>query len=112
MVLLAVALLMLREPSASRAAAETVVIGARTPWRVHFVVGRNIYRGQDKNQLMITHGNGGRVPYDADMKRFSPMPPKGWTQPRFDDACWARYTPDDLVDFLGDYAAPAADWRG
>ena len=96
--------------TAALAAAETVVIGPRTPWRVHFVVGRNIYRGQDKNQLMITHGNGGRVPYDADMKRFSPMPPKSWTQTRFDDACWARYTPDDLADFLGDCAASAEDW--
>ena len=66
-----------------------------------------MYRDQDKNQLMITHGNGGRVPYDADMKRFSPMPPKSWTQTRFDDACWARYTPDDLADFLGDCAAAA-----
>ena len=94
--------------SASRAdAAETEAISARTPWRAHLVVGRNILRHKDK--VMITQGNGGIVPYDADMRRFSPLPPKDWTQPQFDDACWARYTADDLADFLGDCTARAAD---
>jgi hypothetical protein len=86
---------------------ETLLVGPQTPWRGHLVVGRNILR--EKEKILITHGNGGIVPYDADLRRFSPLPPKHWTQPQFDDSAWARYTPDDLADYLGDCTAAAAD---
>jgi hypothetical protein len=88
-------------------AADTEVTSAQTPWRGHLVVGRNILHHQGK--LMITQGNGAMVPYDADLGRFSPMPPKGWMAADFDDSCWARYTPGELAEFLGDCTAMAAD---
>jgi hypothetical protein len=114
--------------------AEVELIDARTPWRAHLTLGAQLRRkAQELTLTSRQQGNcrwetppdsrsicvtklGGRNPTKETIKLddrngfFSPLPAADWIKADFDDSAWARYTADDLGDYLGGYGSLAPQY--
>ena len=113
------ALLALLLLPAAGPAAEVELAGGETPWRAFLVSGPKLDAQGDGFAIMDRRERRNPVPFDPATNAahfaeiFSPLPDADWTALDFDDSYWARYVPEDLEDFLGDYGLPVwMHWGG
>jgi len=88
-----------------RSRGEEELINGQTPWRAYLVQGPNLLREDGELKVAEKHRS---VPFnptafDSAKHSFSPLPPADWRRLDYDDNHWARYHPDDLADYLGDW---------